>query len=50
MYLLQLVQALKYEEVSAPSSRLADFLIGRAVRNHVLGNFLYWCAQCVFCS
>lgn len=48
MYLLQLVQALKYEEASALRSRLADFLIDRAVRNHVLGNFLYWWVYCAF--
>lgn len=58
MYLLQLVQALKFE--SAPTdarvarsstlnsslqnedSGLADFLVGRGVKNHVLGNRFHW--------
>ncbi|KAH9945474.1 atypical/PIKK/PI3K protein kinase [Epithele typhae] len=56
LYLLQLVQALKFESMTSDqrSSRsitsalsyddsgLADFLIGRAVRNPVLGNRFYW--------
>lgn len=56
MYLLQLVQALKFESatsdqrsshstssaISYDDSGLADFLIGRAVRNPVLGNRFYW--------
>ena len=47
LYLLQLVQALKFEkherdgEELSPSS-LAKFLIDRAVQNFNLGNFLHW--------
>ena len=40
-YLLQLVQALRYEH-STDESPLAAFLIKRACQNHVLGNFLHW--------
>ncbi|KAM4065147.1 phosphatidylinositol 3- and 4-kinase domain-containing protein [Hirsutella rhossiliensis] len=49
LYLLQLVQALKYEHISAESdnesahdSSLARFLIQRAAANFMLGNYLYW--------
>lgn len=56
MYLLQLVQALKFESIASDQrsarstssaisyddSGLADFLIGRAVRNPILGNRFYW--------
>lgn len=49
LYLLQLVQALKYEHISADSdnqgaqdSSLASFLIQRAAANFMLGNYLYW--------
>ncbi|KAI9001550.1 atypical/PIKK/PI3K protein kinase [Trametes punicea] len=56
LYLLQLVQALKFETtasdqrslrsttsaVSYDDSGLADFLIARAVRNPVLGNRFHW--------
>ncbi|KAF2498095.1 phosphatidylinositol 3-kinase [Lophium mytilinum] len=50
VYLLQLVQALKYETVApemadsdpAQSSSLARFLISRAKDSLVLGNFLHW--------
>ncbi|KAL7279363.1 hypothetical protein ACG7TL_007204 [Trametes sanguinea] len=56
LYLLQLVQALKFEStaadqrslrsttsaVSYDDSGLADFLISRAVRNPILGNRFYW--------
>ncbi|KAI0714408.1 atypical/PIKK/PI3K protein kinase [Cerioporus squamosus] len=56
LYLLQLVQALKFEStasdqrssrsttsaVSNDDSGLADFLIARAVRNPILGNRFYW--------
>ena len=47
LYLLQLVQALKFEqpdpdEEELPSSSLARFLIDRAARNFYLGNFLHW--------
>ena len=49
LYLLQLVQALKYEHVSAESaqeitqdSSLARFLIQRAAANFMLGNYFYW--------
>ena len=53
---MQLVQALKFEStasdqrssrsttsaISYDDSGLADFLIARAVRNHILGNRFYW--------
>ncbi|KAK9811578.1 hypothetical protein WJX72_006428 [[Myrmecia] bisecta] len=39
-YLLQLVQALRYE--SSEASRLARFLIARAGRNPIMGIFLHW--------
>ncbi|PFH59193.1 hypothetical protein XA68_12677 [Ophiocordyceps unilateralis] len=49
LYLLQLVQALKYEHISTESdhdgaqdSSLASFLIQRAAANFMLGNYLYW--------
>lgn len=56
MYLLQLLQALKFENSAGESrsarsgsgstahddSGLADFLIDRAVRNPVLGNRFHW--------
>ncbi|KAJ5948815.1 Phosphatidylinositol 3-kinase [Penicillium verhagenii] len=49
LYLLQLVQALKYEEHSdndadeaAHDSSLANFLITRAANNFKLGNYLHW--------
>ncbi|KEY68734.1 hypothetical protein S7711_00606 [Stachybotrys chartarum IBT 7711] len=49
LYLLQLVQALKYEHISADSnedsthdSSLARFLIQRAAANFKLGNYFYW--------
>ncbi|KAL4247958.1 Phosphatidylinositol 3-kinase VPS34 [Abortiporus biennis] len=56
LYLLQLVQALKFESaasdqrsarsissaISYDDSGLADFLIGRAVRNMILGNRFHW--------
>lgn len=52
LYLLQLVQALKFEKVQTPGadataeetsdSSLARFLISRAVDNERLGNFLHW--------
>jgi phosphatidylinositol 3-kinase len=56
LYLLQLVQALKFESaasdgrssrsvtsaISYDDSGLADFLIVRGVANEVLGNRLYW--------
>jgi phosphatidylinositol 3-kinase len=56
LYLLQLVQALKFESsasdarssrsttsaISYDDSGLADFLVTRAVKNHVLGYRLYW--------
>ncbi len=56
MYLLQLLQALKFETSAGESrsarsgggttphddSGLADFLIDRAVRNPVLGNRFHW--------
>ncbi|KAI5861082.1 phosphatidylinositol 3-kinase [Durotheca rogersii] len=49
LYLLQLVQALKFEHISTDSSQaavrassLANFLISRAVENFTLGNYFYW--------
>ena len=49
LYLLQLVQALKFEKISPEAndgstqdSSLAKFLISRATKNLVLGNFLHW--------
>ncbi|OXV08251.1 hypothetical protein Egran_03984 [Elaphomyces granulatus] len=49
LYLLQLVQALKFEKVpetngtdSAHDSSLANFLITRAANNFMLGNYLHW--------
>jgi phosphatidylinositol 3-kinase len=49
LYLLQLVQALKFEKISpeasgeaSQDSSLAEFLISRATNNFILGNFLHW--------
>ena len=48
LYLLQLVQALKYEKMpqgaedAAHDSSLARFLISRATRSLMLGNFFHW--------
>lgn len=49
LYLLQLVQALKFEKISPEAeedatqdSSLANFLISRATNNFMLGNFLHW--------
>ena len=49
LYLLQLVQALKFEKIpsepqdgSTQDSSLARFLITRATNNLMLGNFLHW--------
>lgn len=49
LYLLQLVQALKYEHIPANSaediiqdSSLARFLVERAAVNFILGNAFYW--------
>ncbi|KAK4227533.1 phosphatidylinositol 3-kinase catalytic subunit type 3 [Podospora fimiseda] len=49
LYLLQLVQALKYEHISTQpghevtqDSSLAQFLISRAVNSFTLGNYLWW--------
>ena len=49
LYLLQLVQALKYEHISPQSghdvtrdSSLARFLISRAVNSFTLGNYFWW--------
>ncbi|AEO65173.1 uncharacterized protein THITE_2111906 [Thermothielavioides terrestris NRRL 8126] len=49
LYLLQLVQALKYEHISPQSghevtqdSSLARFLISRAVSSFTLGNYFWW--------
>ncbi|KAL4877520.1 kinase-like domain-containing protein [Aspergillus karnatakaensis] len=49
LYLLQLVQALKYEdnihgdaEIAAHDSSLANFLITRAANNFKLGSYLHW--------
>ena len=48
LYLLQLVQALKFEKISPADdgstrdSSLARFLIMRATKNLMLGNYLHW--------
>lgn len=49
LYLLQLVQALKFEKISSETndgitqdSSLARFLITRATNNLMLGNYLHW--------
>ncbi|KAI1006642.1 Phosphatidylinositol 3-kinase catalytic subunit type 3 [Podosphaera aphanis] len=52
LYLLQLVQALKFEPIpsysdqtdpdEAPNSSLAKFLIERATNNFMLGNYFHW--------
>lgn len=46
LYLLQLVQALKFEKISpedsTQDSSLAKFLISRAIKNLMLGNYLHW--------
>lgn len=49
LYLLQLVQALKYEHISpqsghevAQDSSLARFLISRATESFILGNYFWW--------
>lgn len=49
LYLLQLVQALKFEHISPDSaqdatqdSSLAMFLIARATHNFMLGNYFHW--------
>lgn len=44
LYLLQLVQALKYEDGdnNLEQAPLSQFLIDKAVHNGVLGNFFYW--------
>jgi len=49
LYLLQLVQALKYEHISlqpghevAQDSSLARFLISRAASSFLLGNYFWW--------
>jgi phosphatidylinositol 3-kinase len=49
LYLLQLVQALKFEHISPDSSQdathdssLARFLIARATNNFMLGNYFHW--------
>ena len=46
-YLLQLVQALKFENYDAdedalPESSLASFLVERATNSFMLGNYLHW--------
>ncbi|KAH8594046.1 kinase-like domain-containing protein [Bisporella sp. PMI_857] len=47
LYLLQLVQALKFERISpledgTHDSSLAQFLISRATHNFMLGNYFHW--------
>ncbi|KAK9455873.1 kinase-like domain-containing protein [Dipodascopsis uninucleata] len=45
LYLLQLVQALKFDKVSnnrGKKSSLARFLEGRAAKNEILGNYFHW--------
>lgn len=47
LYLLQLVQALKYEnfgkQSSAEDSALVSFLISRGISSPAVGNSLFWC-------
>jgi phosphatidylinositol 3-kinase len=40
LYLLQLVQALRYE--ASDNSQLAHFIVSRAQKNATIGNFLHW--------
>jgi phosphatidylinositol 3-kinase len=40
LYLLQLIQAIKFENNS--SSALIEFLINRGINNEILGNYFYW--------
>jgi len=44
LFLLQLVQALKYEKIGEKNveSSLGKFLIERSIANPVLGNYFYW--------
>jgi hypothetical protein len=46
LYLLQLVQALKFENLAEAKeiadSPLCEFLVGRAILNPNLGNYFYW--------
>jgi len=45
LYLLQLVQALKFENIENKKeieSTLVDFLIQRSIKNKILGNYFYW--------
>lgn len=46
LYLLQLVQALKFEKLQNgepnPDSSLAQFLVTRATENEALGTLLHW--------
>jgi len=45
LYLLQLVQALKFENIEkdqSVESTLADFLVQRSINNSILGNSFYW--------
>ncbi|KAI8822578.1 kinase-like domain-containing protein [Fimicolochytrium jonesii] len=46
LFLLQLVQALKFEGIvdktTLQNSPLAEFLIDRAIKNPILGNYFYW--------
>ncbi|KAI3656482.1 hypothetical protein MP638_006069 [Amoeboaphelidium occidentale] len=45
LYLLQLVQAIKFEELddkAAFQSPLVDFLTNKSIKNPVLGNYFYW--------
>lgn len=46
-YLLQLVQALRYEATT--HSRLSAFLVSRATKNTVMGTLLHWQAPRVTC-
>ena len=45
MYLLQLVQALKFEPYL--DCALGQFLLRRALQNKVIGHFLFWHLRCV---
>lgn len=50
LYLLQLVQALKFENISdkSSSSSLAEFLIERAIKNPILGNNFHWLVNNIY--
>ncbi|CEM01653.1 unnamed protein product [Vitrella brassicaformis CCMP3155] len=46
LYLLQLVQAIRYEDQNAEAPPLTTFLISRAVRSKTLSTYLHWYLLC----